>query len=114
MIISDAVFDHRQTLMQNALMAHGLSEAQIARWIRVEVHYRNDIVKDRAWPKRMGNIELPLEGFAEEKLSVGSICDYCGDGIEAGTWVRYHVRLGKISCPSCKEPDALATSTETA
>lgn len=104
MVISDTLFDYRQSLMQRTLAAHGLSDDQIARWTRLELHYRPDMVKDHAWPKRFGGVEIPADGFADEVLLESSVCDYCGEAVQAGTRVRYHLRLGKINCPSCAEP----------
>lgn len=101
MIISNELFDHRQALMHDTLVEHGLSEAEIARWMRLEQHYRKDIVKDAAWPRRMGDVELALDGFDEETLLEASVCDYCHEAVESGTRVRYHLRLGKISCGKC-------------
>lgn len=101
MVITDDIYDYRQALMHRTQKDHGLSDCQMARWTRLENHYRDDMVKDKPWPRRIGDVEIPLEGFAEETLSEGSICDYCEGIVEAGTTVRYHLRLGKISCPAC-------------
>jgi ferredoxin/truncated hemoglobin YjbI len=108
MVITEALFDQRQALMLRTLLAHGLDEGQIARWQRFEQHYRQDIVKQVAFPRRFGGADLPLEGYAEEVLSVGAVCDYCGAAVDAGTRVRYHVRLGQIGCPDCAAVDAPA------
>lgn len=101
MVISDELLDYRQALMVATLEKHGLSPEQIARWTRVEEHWRRDIVKSAPWPKKIGDYEFPLHGYASEVLSEGSVCDHCGAEVAAGTEVLYHVRLGKISCPAC-------------
>lgn len=101
MVVGDALFDHRQALMVAVLRRHDLSEGQIARWTRFELHYRRDIVKQAPWPRRVGDSELPADGFGEEVLAEGSLCDHCGAAVDAGTRVRYHLRLGTISCPAC-------------
>ena len=101
MVIDDDLYDYRQALMHKTQQAHGLSPCQMARWARLENHFRDDMVKDKPWPRRIGDMEIPLEGFAEETLSEGSLCDYCQAEVPAGTTVRYHVRLGKIACPAC-------------
>lgn len=106
MVISDDIYDHRQALMHRTQAAHGLSECQMARWARLENHFRSDMIKDKPWPRVMGGVEIPLEGFAEETLSEGSVCDYCSAIVDAGTTVRYHLRLGKISCPACSQTHA--------
>lgn len=104
MVISNELFDSRQALMREQLLAHGLTESQISRWTRFEVHYRGDIVKPSPRPRRIGGIELPLDGYAQEVLSEGTLCDHCGGALAAGTRVHYHVRLGKVSCPACVAP----------
>lgn len=101
MVISEEMFDHRQALMVRTLEAHGLNDEQIARWTRLELHYRPDIVKRTAWPKRINGADLPLNGYGEQVLTVGSVCDHCNNAVKEGTKVRYHLRLGLISCPSC-------------
>lgn len=101
MVISNALFDHRQQLMVHTLQRHGLSAQQIARWTRYEEVFRPDIVKSEPWPRRIGGVDVMREGFDEEMLLVDSVCDYCGAEIASGTSVLFHRRLGKIGCPSC-------------
>lgn len=101
MVIPDDLFDHRQALMARVLAAHGLSPAQQARWQRLEEHYRRDIVKRSAWPRLVDGEPQPLEGYASEVLTEGTVCDHCGEGIGAGTAVDYHVRLGTVTCGAC-------------
>jgi ferredoxin/truncated hemoglobin YjbI len=102
MVISDALFDHRQHLMLETLEEHGLSDDQIRRWTAFEEPYRPQIVKAQVMP-RIGNagVETRPDGFGEETLTEGSVCDHCGAAIAAGTVVLYHRRLGSISCPAC-------------
>jgi ferredoxin/truncated hemoglobin YjbI len=104
MVISDELFDQRQALMHEVLVAHGLTPSQIARWERLEAHWRGDIVKLAPRPRRIDGIELPLEGYAQEVLSEGTLCDHCGAVLDAGTRVHYHLRLGMVSCPGCALP----------
>lgn len=105
MVISDALFDHRQRLMIETLEEHGLSDDQIRRWTAFEEPYRPDIVKEQATARHsQGHIASRPEGFAEEVLAVGSMCDHCGAEIAAGTPVLYHQRLGTISCAACRHP----------
>ncbi len=101
MIISNELFDYRQQLMVQTLQRHGLTAEQIARWTRYEEVFRPDIVKSEPWPRRIGGVDIMREGFDEEVLLVDSICDYCGAEILTGTPVLFHLRLGKIGCPSC-------------
>jgi truncated hemoglobin YjbI/ferredoxin len=101
MVISDELFDYREGLMAETLRRHGLPEPLIERWMALEERFRPDIVKDEPWKRKMGDVELPVDGYEETVLEVGSICDSCGSEVEAGETVRYHVRLGSIYCPKC-------------
>lgn len=102
MVISDELFDHRQRLMLQTLEEQGLTDGQIRRWTAFEEPYRGHMVKNKVLP-RMGadGVEARPDGFGEETLTEGSICDYCGTAIASGTVVLYHRRLGTLSCPQC-------------
>lgn len=102
MVIPDDLFDHRQRLMVTVLQDHGLSEHQIARWMRFEERHRPDIVKDAPWERMFGDQVMPADGYERETLSCGAICDHCGREIHPGESVLYHVRLGSISCSHCQ------------
>lgn len=101
MIITPALFDHRQQIMIDTLREHGLTETQIQRWTYFEEHYRSDMVKDKVLPRRVGNVDVETEGFAVETLLESTLCDHCGAEVESGVSVLYHRRLGTISCPAC-------------
>lgn len=101
MVISNELFDYREGLMVDCLRRHGLPEHLVTRWRAVEEFFRSDIVKDKPWNKKLGDIELPVDGYEETILEVGSLCDSCGEEIDAGISVRYHLRLGHIYCPGC-------------
>jgi ferredoxin/truncated hemoglobin YjbI len=103
MVISDELFDYREGLMVDTLRRHGLPEHLIERWRNLEESFRGDIVKDKPWKRKMGDVELPVEGYDEIELEVGSVCDGCSEEIDAGETVRYHLRLGQIYCPSCMQ-----------
>lgn len=102
MVISDELFDYREKLMEETLRKHHLSEDLIQQWRAVEEIYRKQIVKDKAFGKKVGGIEIPAEGYAEDTLTVGSMCDICQAELAAGTKISYHVRTGKVYCPACK------------
>lgn len=102
MVISEAVFDHRQQLMETVLREHALTESQVARWMYFEERHRHDIVKDAPQQRLFGEHPMPLDGYQEEVLSCGAVCDHCGVVVEAGETVLYHLRLGTISCPNCR------------
>lgn len=103
MVISDELFDYREALMAETLRKHGLSEELVQRWMAMEEYFRPDLVKDEPWKRKMGEVELPVDGYEETVLEVGSICDGCQSEVEAGVTVRYHLRLGLIYCPSCMD-----------
>jgi len=102
MVITEAVFEHRQRLMETVLREHQLTESQVARWMHFEERHRSDIVKDAPWPREFGGQVLPVDGYEEETLSCGAMCDHCGREIHPGEVVLYHVRLGTISCDRCR------------
>lgn len=103
MVISNDLFDYREGIMVATLRRHGLPEHLVERWRTVEESFRGDIVKDKPVPKKIGDIELPLDGYEELELDCGAMCDSCGEAIEAGEKIRYHVRLGEVYCPICME-----------
>lgn len=111
MIISEGLFDHRQALMLQALQAQNLTPGQISRWVRVEEHFRSDMVKTEVWPRRIGDEDILTEGFASETLMEATVCDHCGAEIAAGTTVAYHRRLGQVSCRVCASEAARASSS---
>lgn len=103
MVISHALFDHRQNLMLETLQEHGLSDNQIHRWTAFEEPFRPDIVKSAPIERiERGQVVPLLEGFDVETLTVGAVCDHCHAIVEPGTPVLYHRRLGTISCPACQ------------
>jgi len=104
MVISDELFDYREALMTDCLRRHGLAEHLIARWNAYEESFRPDIVKSDPWPRIVGGVELPLDGFGNITLDIGSLCDGCQSEIHPGTSVRYHLRLGTTYCPACQAP----------
>jgi truncated hemoglobin YjbI/ferredoxin len=102
MVISEELFDYRQAVMEQTLAEHGLSPAQVSRWTRIELHWRSDIVKAHAWPRIVHGQAVPADGYARETLAEATVCDHCGDAVDAGVSVAYHLRLGTISCPDCQ------------
>lgn len=106
MVISEELFDVREVMMTNCLRKHGLPEHLIKRLRAIEERYRKVIVKSRPWPKIVFGEEMPLDGYDELELTVGSLCDSCQDDIPKGQVVRYHLRLGTICCPKCMGEEA--------
>ena len=101
MVISDELFDYRENIMVTCLREHGLAEPMVQRFTQVEEFYRKDIVKSKPFPRMMGDVELPLDGFDELVMDVGTLCDSCGREVASGEKVIYHVRIGKIYCSDC-------------
>jgi truncated hemoglobin YjbI len=106
MVISDELFEHREHIMLACLQAQGLSEKWIARLQQFENHYRPDIVKSTPFPRQIDGVDLPLEGFDELVMDVGSMCDGCGGVIAPGETVRYHLRRGTTFCARCIQQTA--------
>lgn len=101
MVITDALFDHRQGLMHHAMREHGLSDDLIARWSLYEEQFRPEIVKYKPWPKRFGEMLVDTEQYEECLLEEATVCDYCGAEIQGQTLVRFHKRIGKLGCSAC-------------
>jgi ferredoxin/truncated hemoglobin YjbI len=106
MVISNALFDHREEIMLDCLKTHGLAQKWIARLLQAEGHYRQDIVKSAPVPLQIDGVDFPLDGFEELPVDVGSLCDGCGGEIPAGSMVRYHLRLGTMFCTQCQAAPA--------
>lgn len=104
MVISEELFDYRSNIMRACLSRAGLTEPMVQRFMEIEEYYRHDIVKTTPFPKRIGDLEMPLEGFDELVMDVGTLCDSCNREVAAGEKVIYHVRLGKIYCSACSAP----------
>lgn len=101
MVISDEIFDHREGLMERVLRDHGVPATFIQRWRRFEEAFRDEIVKAEPWRLVVDGMEMPLDGFGEEELLVGTICDGCQRAVEIGERIRYHLRLGLTYCCDC-------------
>ncbi|WP_100639902.1 2Fe-2S iron-sulfur cluster-binding protein [Marinobacter salexigens] len=101
MVISNDLFDYREAIMVDCLKRQGLPGHLIERWRALENSFRADIVKDEPWPRTIGDIEIPVSGYGELTLDSGSLCDNCGEEVNEGTTIRYHLRLGTIYCPGC-------------
>lgn len=101
MVISDELFDYRADIMLACLREHGLPETMVHRFHDVEEFYRRDIVKSEPIAKQVGDVKLPLNGFEELVMDVGTLCDACEREVSAGEKVIYHVRIGKVYCSGC-------------
>jgi len=101
MVISNELFNYRESLMQNTLRRHGLPESLIQRWMGLEEVFRSSIVKSEPWPRKINGIALPLDGYNSLVLDVSCLCDCCGCEISCGAVGYYHRRTGKLNCQDC-------------
>lgn len=101
MVISDDLFDYRESLFDWALREHGLSEAMIRRWGSVHERFRAEIVKPVARGMIVDGEEQPLRIHQTDQLDIDAMCDGCGHEIPAGRPVRYQFRLGTLHCEHC-------------
>jgi len=105
MVISNELFDYRESILSKCLRKHGLAEHLIKRWLAIDENFRQDIVKDAAFPKVVNGIEIPLNGYEQLTIDEGTLCDGCHGEINKGETVRYHLRLGLTYCPHCIESE---------
>lgn len=101
MVIDDALFDHREALMERCLRRHGLAEELIVAWRAVEEVFRAHIVKAEPLIRMRNGTPMPLEGYERLALDSGGLCDGCEAVIERGGESWYHVRTGKAFCAPC-------------
>lgn len=101
MVISDELFDYREDMLAECMREWGLAEPMVQRWREYHEAFRKQIVKARPVALKRRGQALPLEGFDTLELSVGAICDGCGEVLEVGQQVRYHVRTGKAYGACC-------------
>ncbi len=101
MVISNELFDYRESLMKKYLKKHGLAEHLIERWLSIDESFRNDIVKNKAFAKIFNGVEMPLNGYETTIIDEGTLCDGCQQAIDKGETVRYHLRLGLTYCSQC-------------
>lgn len=104
MVISDELFDYRETLMEASLRRYGLPEDLITRFRALDEAYRKQIVKEKPFPLRLNGLDVPAEGYETLELSIGAVCDGCRAVIDEGEMISYHVRTGQSYCPSCRAP----------
>ena len=101
MVISDELFDHREALFFATVRDHGFPEGLVPRWAALHETFRREIVKTTPRGHFRNGVEHDLEGYQDEVVSVGTLCDSCGGEISAGDRVRMHRRTGEIFCVDC-------------
>lgn len=108
MVISDDLFDYRLQLMASCMRAHGISESLIQRWHVFEEYFRADIVKAQPIARTVDGQPVGMDGIEDAVLDEGSLCDACNRTIDAGSPVRFNLRLGTVYCRHCMKaaPDS--------
>ncbi len=101
MVISDELFDYREGLIAQCARDAGLEEKWVARLRALNECFRKQIVKSAPIPKKVRGVSLPLDGYGDLVLAVGSLCDHCGSAADAGESVKYHLRTGEVYCLTC-------------
>ncbi len=102
MVISDELFDYRERLIMKVAREHGVPEHLLGRWAAVHELFRREIVKPAARGMIQHGIERYLEGYSEETMEVGTVCDGCVSEVFEGDKVRMHMRTGEIFCMDCE------------
>jgi len=115
MVISDELFDYRESLMEDCLRRYGLAAHLIERVRSVDEVFRKQIIKQAAIPLKMHGVEKPAEGYDTMVMPLGTLCDECGGQVSVGEIVSYHVRTGQTYCAACRpaevrEPATLSSS----
>lgn len=115
MVISNELFDHRESLMEDCLRRHGLAEHLIQAMRDLDEVFRKQIVKKVPVRKKVRGVELPLDGYGEVELVVGILCDGCQAAVSKGQVVRYHNRTGQTYCAACvpAQPSEPTVSNDT-
>ncbi len=101
MIISDELFDHREDLFFEHVRLAGVPERLIRRWAAFHELFRPAIVKSTPRGLIVDGVETVLEGYTEETLDTGSICDGCESEMASGATGRMHKRTGELFCDGC-------------
>ncbi|VAW94290.1 hypothetical protein MNBD_GAMMA22-2206 [hydrothermal vent metagenome] len=101
MVISDALYDYREELMEQCLREYGLTENLITQWRAMEEVFRKAIVKSKPINTMINGVKKLTEGYKIEKLEVASLCDGCTLELKSNQYLTCHVRTGKIYCDDC-------------
>lgn len=101
MVISDELFDYREALMEEVIGPYQLPPHLVRRWLALHELFRREIVKSTPRGLIVDGVEHDLEGYSEETLSVGSLCDGCGAEMPQGSVGRMHHRTGQLFCARC-------------
>jgi truncated hemoglobin YjbI len=112
MVISDELFDHRERLMAECLRRASVPEHLVERWLSIDEVFRKQIVKKKPAPKKIRGLLLPLDGYENIVLAIGSCCDGCQAIMEPGDTASYHQRTGQTYCGGCLTDLQLVRASE--
>ena len=101
MVISDDLFDYREVLFEKHLRAIAFPEHLIHRWLAMHERFRADIVKSKGRGLYYDGREHLVEGYAQETLAIGSLCDGCAAEMPEGSVGTLHRRTGLLYCDAC-------------
>ncbi len=101
MVISDELFDKREAIFEDTLNEFGLPLRIIEDWLSIHQIFRKQIVKSAPIPKKISGVSMPLEGYEDLLLECGTICDGCGEAMNEGSTICFHVRTGEAYCNDC-------------
>ncbi len=103
MVISEELFEYRETMMEKHMIRHGLEERFRQQWKEKQAFFKSRIVKSRPWHKIIDGYHYPLTGLEEIKATMDMVCDGCHSEILQGTRAKYHAHSGEVYCPNCQE-----------
>lgn len=101
MVISDELFDYREAMMEECIVRHELPPHLVRRWLAFHELFRREIVKSAPRGLIIDGVERHLDGYSEETISIGTICDGCGGEMQPGSMGRMHQRTGQLFCALC-------------
>ena len=102
MVISDELFDYRESVFEGAMRRYGLAEPLVRRWSAIHELFRRELVKTHRRGMVMDGVEqVEVDGYSDERIEVGTLCDGCGAALDEGTMARLHQLTGKLYCLGC-------------
>ncbi len=103
MVITDDIFDHREAILKATLDEFDVDADTQRKLLAIERAYKDDIVKEKPWPKILFGKPVDTERFEALTMDAADLCDGCGAEVDAGEQVLYHTRTGKVYCSRCRQ-----------
>lgn len=101
MVISDELFDYRETVFFAAVKRYGLAPHLINHWAAMHEMFRRELVKSAPRGIYRDGVEHYLEGYLDEEIIVDTVCDGCYAEISVGETARMLKRTGELFCLKC-------------